>query len=134
MNAGNLNEHISEITNSTGSGVYDPFTLGWSPIVLAVMGISANCFPSVVPTCGSQFGRFEEFGLPILAIAGDTNDRMISVGDCKITMGTGAFVDLNTGSEPYPSSLRKGNFELCCFQICSGKNLVFFYWVNAQLI
>ena len=76
MNAGNLNEHISEITNSTGSGVYDPFTLGWSPIVLAVMGISVNCLPRVVPTCGSQFGRFEEFGLPILAIAGDTNAAM----------------------------------------------------------
>jgi glycerol kinase len=76
MNAGNLTEHISEITNSTGSGVYDPFTLGWSPIVLAVFGISANCLPRVVPTCGSQFGRFEEFGLPILSIAGDTNAAM----------------------------------------------------------
>lgn len=123
MNAGNLTEHISEITNSTGSGVYDPFTLGWSPIVLAVFGISANCLPRVVPTCGSQFGRFEEFGLPILSIAGDTNaamfgERMISVGDCKITMGTGAFVDLNTGNEPYPSV--KGAYPLVGWQLEEG--------------
>jgi len=123
MNAGNLNEHISEITNSTGSGVYDPFTLCWSPIVLAVFGISVNCLPRVVPTCGSQFGRFEEFGLPILSIAGDTNsamfgERMISVGDCKITMGTGAFVDLNTGNEPYPSV--KGAYPLVGWQLEEG--------------
>lgn len=123
MNAGNLNEHISEITNSTGSGLYDPFTLGWSAIVRTVMGIPQACLPRVVATCGSHFGRFEEFGLPILAIAGDTNsamfgERMINVGDCKITMGTGAFVDLNTGSDPFPSMM--GTYPLVGWQLEEG--------------
>jgi len=29
---------------------------------------------------------------------------MTRCGDMKITMGTGGFVDLNTGSSPFPSS------------------------------
>ena len=61
-----------------------------------------------MPTVGRHFGKFIEFDLPIFGIAGDTNaamfgEQMNQVGDIKITMGTGAFVDLNTGNNPYCS-------------------------------
>lgn len=113
-------EHISEITNAGASGIFDPFTVKWSWIALLCLGIPQNCLPRVVPTVGTHFGSFAEFGLPILGVAGDTNaamfgERMTAVGDIKITMGTGAFVDLNTGLNPYPSIL--GAYPLIGWQL-----------------
>ena len=109
MNGGNF-EHITEITNVSLSGFFDPFTVEYSWIVMQCLGIPNACLPRVVPTVGSHFGTFAEFDLPILSIAGDTNaamfgEQMVNVGDIKITMGTGAFVDLNTGDYPFPSNV-----------------------------
>lgn len=113
-------EHISEITNAAASGCFDPFNVEWSGIVMACCGVPRGCLPRVVPTVGSHFGTFAEFNLPIFGIAGDTNaamfgEQMIEIGDVKITMGTGAFVDLNTGNNPYPSIM--GAYPLIGWQL-----------------
>ena len=119
MNGG-VFDHISEITNSAASGIFDPFTVDWSALALLCIGVPKVCLPKVVPTVGTHFGTFAEFDLPILGIAGDTNaamfgERMTDVGDIKITMGTGAFVDLNTGDNPYPSIM--GAYPLIGWQL-----------------
>ena len=91
-----------EITHAAGSAIYDPFELSWSKMVCTAIGVPMSCLAKVVPTCSKQFGKFEKFDLEIGAIAGDVNaamigEKMVNVGDTKVTMGTGAFVDLNTG-------------------------------------
>ena len=101
--------HKSEITNAAGSGIYDPFELEWSKIVCAAIGVPTECLAKVIPTVSKDLGIFEEFGLPIKAMSGDVNaamigEKMTEVGDIKITMGTGAFVDLNTGNYAFPST------------------------------
>ena len=101
-------DHVSEVTNSAASGIFDPFTVQWSAIGCRAIGLPMECLPRVVPTVGSHLGHFKEFDLPILGMAGDTNaamfgEQMTKLGDIKITMGTGAFVDLNTGNNPYCS-------------------------------
>ena len=110
MNGSKFNgEHITEITHAAGSAIYDPFELTWSKMVCAAVGVPLSCLAKVVPTCSNQFGRFEQFDLPVGSIAGDVNaamigEKMVNVGDIKVTMGTGAFVDINTGQYPFPST------------------------------
>jgi len=125
--------HKSEITNSAASGLYDPFELEWSSIVCATVGVPTRCLPKVVSTTSHEFGIFEEFGLPICAISGDVNaamigEKMTEVGDIKVTMGTGAFVDLNTGNYPFPSTT--GCYPLVGWQI--GENAPVTYLAEAD--
>ena len=99
----------SEITNATCSGLYDPFELCWSSPILSIVGIPAACLPKVIDTTSSDFGYFENFNIRIGSICGDANagmfgEKMTNIGDVKITLGTGAFVDINTGCEPFASA------------------------------
>ena len=89
--------------------LYDPFELCWSVPVCAAVGIPLCSLPRVEDTTSPNFGIFEKFKIKIGSICGDANaamfgEEMTEVGDVKITMGTGAFVDINTGSEPFPSA------------------------------
>ena len=67
-----------------------------------------QCLPRVVST-DADFGHFVEFDLKIDAISSDAScsilgDRMINRGDVKLTMGTGTFVNMVTGDDPFPSA------------------------------
>lgn len=35
-------EHITDVTSSTATGLYDPFTLGWSPLIRFMFGIDVS--------------------------------------------------------------------------------------------
>ena len=104
-------EFASEYSNASSTGLYDPFTLCWSGFVCGLLDIPMQIFPPVRDTNG-DFGRCEPslFGaaIPIRAAAGDQQAAMFGqgcfdVGDVKLTLGTGAFMDLNVGRSAHAS-------------------------------
>jgi putative glycerol kinase 5 len=104
--------HATDPSNACISGLYDPFTLAWSPWILKLFNIPASILPEVRDTNGG-FGclKDEELGeIPIGAVIGDQQAAVFGeccfdVGDAKATLGTGTFININTGSKAH------ANFE-----------------------
>ncbi|KAL4219808.1 putative glycerol kinase 5 [Mactra antiquata] len=103
--------HATDYSCASTTGMYDPFQVEWSSIVCGLVNIPMNFFPEVKPTSG-LFGHVEEsiFGskIPITCLAGDQSASMFgeccfNVGDIKCTLGTGMFINLNTGESPHAS-------------------------------
>jgi putative glycerol kinase 5 len=102
-------EHISDITNCTATGLYDPFTLKWAGWAVSMFKIKLHMFPKVVD---NSYGEVHEshFNHPI-SIVGVMADQSASMfgnccfneGDAKVTLGTGTFLDINTGSRCHAS-------------------------------
>ncbi|KAK3584659.1 hypothetical protein CHS0354_001238 [Potamilus streckersoni] len=103
--------HATDYSCASGTGLFDPFQIEWSTIVCNLVNIPMSIFPEVKATSGF-FGSTDLsiFGteIPITAVAGDQTAAMFGqccfdVGDIKCTMGTGTFIDVNTGSKPHAS-------------------------------
>lgn len=101
----------SEFSNASSTGLYDPFTLNWSGFVCGLLGVPLQIFPKVLDTNG-DFGCCDEslfgFSVPIRAAAGDQQAAMFGqgcfeVGDLKLTLGTGAFMNFNVGAKAHAS-------------------------------
>ncbi|VDI29496.1 putative glycerol kinase 5 [Mytilus galloprovincialis] len=103
--------HATDYSCASGTGLFDPFQVEWSTIVCNLLNIPMSIFPTVKDTSGF-FGDTDPciFGesIPITSVVSDQTGAMFgeccfNVGDIKCTMGTGTFVDLNTGSTPHAS-------------------------------
>ncbi|EDV50365.2 putative glycerol kinase 5 [Drosophila erecta] len=104
-------EHITDVTSSTATGLYDPFTLSWSPLISWLFGINSKILPRVVDNGYKAFGHVHPtaFGpdwanteIPIAASLSDQTaaiwgSQCFQKNDVKVTMGTGAFLNLITG-------------------------------------
>lgn len=93
------------------TGLYDPYQMEWSTVVSGVVGVPLHILPPIKDTSGF-FGECvpDLFGapIPITAIVADQQGAMFgqccfNVGDVKCTMGTGTFIDCNTGNKPHTS-------------------------------
>ncbi|XP_058832742.1 putative glycerol kinase 5 [Topomyia yanbarensis] len=99
-------EHISDVTNCTASGFYDPFGQEWAGWALNLFSIKKELLPKAVDN-SYDFGYVHEslFGSRI-KIGASISDQSASLwgnccfdkGDVKITLGTGSFLNVNTGS------------------------------------
>lgn len=106
-------EHISEVTNCTATGLYDPFTLGWAGWVFPMFNLKLHMFPKVADN-SYDYGDVHEsfFGCPV-RISGVMGDQAASLfgnccffrGDAKVTLGTGTFFNINTASKCHASIL-----------------------------
>lgn len=103
--------HATDPSNACVSGLYDPFTLRWSLLTTKLFQIPASILPEVRDTNGG-FGVCKEnifgFPLPIGAVVGDQQaatfgECCFDVGDVKATLGTGTFIDVNTGDQIHAS-------------------------------
>ncbi|KAL3848154.1 hypothetical protein ACJMK2_019031, partial [Sinanodonta woodiana] len=103
--------HATDYSCASSTGLFDPFQIEWSTIVCNLVNIPMSVFPEVMDTSG-YFGSTDSsiFGneIPITAVAGDQTAAMFGeccfdIGDIKCTMGTGTFIDVNTGSKPHAS-------------------------------
>lgn len=106
-------EHISEVTNCTATGLYDPFTLGWSTLADTLFNLKLHTFPKVVDD-SYEFGDIHEsyFGVPvkIVGVMGDQPASMFGnccfeEGSAKVTLGTGTFFNINTAGKCHASIL-----------------------------
>jgi len=115
--------HATDYSNASATGLYDTFELGWNQQLFTVVGIPNNIFPEVRPTSGffgDSLPRHFGEAIPIRAIVADQQAALFGeccfeVGDCKVTIGTGCFIDINTGSQPLVSA--HGLFPLIAWVI-----------------
>lgn len=139
-------EHISDVTNCSATGFYDPFTMQWAKWALNLFSIKAHMLPVVVDdsydfgcTDSTLFGHEIRIGSSvsrhILIYAkssindfnyfvqiGDQSASMwgsccFNKGDIKVTLGTGSFLNLNTGSQCHASIY--GLYPLVAWQYTS---------------
>jgi putative glycerol kinase 5 len=103
--------HATDYSNVGSTGLYDPYRLDWSGMLLSFLDVPLEMLPEVRDSGGS-YGCIAEdiFGasIPITGIISDQTSAMFahmcwSPGDVKCTLGTGMFIDINTGSNPHAS-------------------------------
>ena len=103
--------HVTDPTNASRTMLYNLHTRAWDPELLSLLEVPAPILPEVRPSAGTfgvssgdQIGR----EIPITGVAGDQQAALFGqgcweAGLAKNTYGTGAFLLLNTGTEPVAS-------------------------------
>jgi glycerol kinase len=102
--------HATDYSNVSATGMYDPFAMRWSSLLLKPFKLPGNLvFPEIRDTSG-DFGVTEVFGdpIPIRCVVADQQaalfgEACFEKGSVKCTNGTGTFIDINTGDEPLAS-------------------------------
>lgn len=102
--------HATDFSNVSATGLYDPFAMKWSPLLLKPFGLPGGLiFPEIRETSG-DFGLTDVFGqpIPIKSVAADQQaalfgEACFESGSVKCTNGTGTFIDMNTGDAPMAS-------------------------------
>ncbi|XP_018403373.1 PREDICTED: putative glycerol kinase 5 [Cyphomyrmex costatus] len=122
-------KHIMDVSSASATGMYDPFAMEWAKWLFSIFKLPQNIFPKVVDTAG-YFGVTPKdiFGveIPICCSMADQAASLFgsgcfNPGDFKITMGTGTFVNVNTGQSPHASIA--GLYPVVGWRI--GKELVY---------
>ncbi|MBX6771067.1 MAG: glycerol kinase GlpK [Chloroflexi bacterium] len=109
--------HRTDYSNASRTMLYNIYELTWDPFLLEQLGIPAAILPEVQPSAsffaytsrivlpdGSELPA----GIPIHGVAGDQQAALFGQacfepGMVKCTWGTGAFLLMNTGTEPVRS-------------------------------
>ncbi|MHA1718573.1 MAG: glycerol kinase 5 [Promethearchaeota archaeon] len=119
-------KHITDITNASGTAVYNPFDLEWNKIYAKLFKIPFNetFLPEVLDNT-DNFGKtapelFDGIEIPISASIGDQMAALFGhccfePGETKISQGSGAFVDMCVG--PKPKLSKRGLFPLIAWRI-----------------
>jgi len=107
--------HATDVTNASRTLLMNLSDRRWDPTCLEVLGVPEAILPQIRPSAG-PFGQtvgvgWLPDGIPITGAAGDQQaalfgDGCVHAGQAKCTYGTGAFLLLNTGSNPPRSSAR----------------------------
>nr|XP_012292421.1 putative glycerol kinase 5 [Aotus nancymaae] len=106
LNLGSV--YATDFSNASTTGLFDPYKMCWSGIITSLISIPLSLLPPVRDT-SHNFGSVDEeiFGvpIPIVALVADQQSAMFGeccfqTGDVKLTMGTGTFLDINTGNSP----------------------------------
>ncbi len=103
--------HATDFSNVSATGMYDPFSMGWSSLLIKAFKLPFKemKMPEIRDTSG-DFGATDLFGtpIPIAAVVADQQSALFGEGcfepgSVKVTNGTGTFIDLNTGDKPMAS-------------------------------
>lgn len=100
--------HVTDHSNASCTGLYDFINGGWDSAVVSTIGIPAEVLSEIAPssaTCGETAARVFGAAVPLAGRAGDQQAAMfgelgVEVGAVKITFGTSAMIDVNTGDMP----------------------------------
>jgi glycerol kinase len=99
--------HVTDASNASGTALFDLNSGDWSPPLLELFKQDANVLPRIVPTSevvGETPADLLGAPIPVAARAGDQQAATFAQGahapgDAKLTLGTSAMLDLNTGGE-----------------------------------
>lgn len=101
--------HVTDATNASRTLMYNIHTGTWDDRLLETLSIPRSILPEV-RSSSEVYGHTHAVpglpdGIPIAGMAGDQQAALFgqtcfSSGDAKCTYGTGAFLLMNTGSEP----------------------------------
>lgn len=101
----------TDFSNASTTAIFDPYQLCWSTFLANLLSVPVSILPPVKDT-SYNFGNTDRsiFGttIPIMALAADQQAAMFGEccfqpGDVKLTMGTGTFMSINTGTKPHTS-------------------------------
>ncbi len=103
--------YATDYSNASSTGIFDPFTLGWSKFIMDSFEMPKNLKLPEIKQTSDNFGKTSAFGVPIniRSVVADQQaalfgEACFSNGDVKCTNGTGTFIDINTGNTPIASS------------------------------
>ena len=123
--------HVTDVSNASRTLLLDIRRAAWDDELLRLMEVPAALLPDVrsssevyAETEPGLFGR----PIPIAAAAGDQQaatfgQACFAPGQAKVTLGTGAFLLANTGTEPVASS--HGLLSTVAWQLGSAGPLVY---------
>jgi glycerol kinase len=102
--------HVTDVTNASRTLLMDLTTLDWDDELLAFFGVPRAMLPRIRPST-ETYGPARSVlpGVRIAAALGDQQAALFgqtcfAPGEAKCTYGTGAFLLLNTGTEPVRST------------------------------
>jgi glycerol kinase len=110
--------HVTDYSNASCTSLYDAMNNEWDPNALTVLQVPPSMLPGL-RSSSELYGHttIEAFGarVPIAGIAGDQQAAMfgeigVDKGAVKITYGTSAMADINTGDMPVLS--QRGAYPL----------------------
>jgi len=107
--------HLVDHTNAAVTGLYSVESRSWHLGVCELLGIDPLMLPTIVDTSGVVGEATELAGAPpIGALVGDQQASLVGQGcirpgQAKITFGTGAMLDVCTGSGPPEHGRRSAN-------------------------
>jgi len=116
--------HVTDATNAAVTGLLDPFSMAWDPVVLERLRIPVAMLPRIVDSSGTVGEAAALLGRPpICGIVGDQQASLVGQGCilpgmAKATFGTGGMLDLCTGSDRPIASRRgaHGTFPIVAWQ------------------
>lgn len=104
--------HVTDATNASRTLMYNIHEGEWDEELLDILDVPKDILPEVCSSSEvyTETVDYHFFGeeVPIAGIAGDQQaatfaQNCFDIGMTKITLGTGAFLLMNTGNEPYIS-------------------------------
>ena len=105
--------HITDVSNASRTMLMALDTCAWDPEMMELLRIPPQILPEIRGSSeiyGTTSGLdFLPDGIPVAGIAGDQQAALFgqvcfSPGEAKCTYGTGAFLMMNTGGKPVPST------------------------------
>ncbi|XP_049960923.1 putative glycerol kinase 5 isoform X1 [Schistocerca serialis cubense] len=103
--------HLTDHSAAAATGFFDPFIVQWSSLAEGYFGIPAAMLPRVCEAT-ADFGCTAPdilgAAVPIRCLIADQaastfGSCCFSRGDAKVTLGTGTFLNVNTGQTPHAS-------------------------------
>jgi glycerol kinase len=105
--------HVTDPSNASRTLLFDLHKLAWDPELASLLGVPLAALPRVGDSAevyGTTRGvGFLPDGIPVAGLIGDQQGALFGQacfqrGMAKCTYGTGAFILLNTGDTPTPST------------------------------
>ena len=105
--------HLTDVSNASRTLLMDLKSLSWDDALLKLFKVPRTVLPEIRASAeiyGHTLGvRALPDGIPIASAIGDQQAALFgqacfSTGDAKCTYGTGAFLLMNTGPQPMPST------------------------------
>uniref|UniRef100_A0A0N5AL63 Glycerol kinase 5 n=1 Tax=Syphacia muris TaxID=451379 RepID=A0A0N5AL63_9BILA len=104
--------HLTEPSSASTTGLFDPYLLDWGRSLLSLISFPVSLLPMHTCTAGDVLavidGKLFGVQIEIGAVAGDQQAALfasggLNKGDVSISLGTGSFIDVNTGDQPHAS-------------------------------
>jgi len=114
-NLTNKKVHAIDYTQIASTGMWDPFSMTFNPIVLKFLSIPTDILPTVLNTSShfgncdpSIFGDDNTYSIPITSLCADQSAALFGQccfepGQVKVTIGTSLSVDMNVGCKAFAS-------------------------------
>lgn len=117
-----VRKHVTDYTNASATGMFDPFSLRWSERILKILGVPGRILPQLVDNAGVIGYAETALGAPLAAMIADQQASLFSAGgtraySAKMTNGTGTFVDVNVGGDPKPAL--EGTYPMVALKVGS---------------